>query len=246
MNEIKKTHDYKMFKKYPGNRPIHEPCYIKLRESIRKENLLPYRPILVDEQMRVIDGQHRLRVAEEDKLEIYYMIIRTSSLGSVQRLNAYQKKWTRNDFLESHIAAGNQNYIQACNYCKENDLDLADFLHMCPGAGGYGNKFGNPFLDGDFVFPGGAEYEKLKKVTYQFKVSYGKITQLLMGEQVFVASQRFRRALIFFLKRNDIQLDIFLKKLEYKYNAIHGCADAESYEKMFKSIYNWKNTKNNI
>lgn len=244
MNEIKSTRDYKMFKKFPGNRPIHEPSYLKLRASIQKENLLPYRPILVDEQMRVIDGQHRLKVAEDGNLEIYYMVMRDSSLGSVQRLNAYQKKWMRNDFLESHISAGNKNYIQARDYCKKHDLELAEFLHMVPNFSQSGTKFGNPFLDGLFIFPTGADLEMLEKLTHQFKFSYEKITQLLMGEQVFIHSARFKRALIYFLKRQDIQLDILLKKLEFKYNAIHGCADAESYEKMFKSIYNWKNTKN--
>ena len=55
-SKIYKTTDLKQFKYVKGNRAIHEPWVRKLAELIKEHDLEI--PIIVDENMKVQDGQH--------------------------------------------------------------------------------------------------------------------------------------------------------------------------------------------
>ena len=57
-DKIYKTSNLTQFKYVKGNRSIHEPWVRKLAELIKEKDL--QMPIIVDENMRVQDGQHRL------------------------------------------------------------------------------------------------------------------------------------------------------------------------------------------
>jgi len=72
MPEVIKTKDYSIFKKHESNRGIDQNNLKKIVNSIKAEDLLAFRPILVDAQMRVIDGQHRLEAARLLDLDVYY------------------------------------------------------------------------------------------------------------------------------------------------------------------------------
>ena len=68
------TTDYKKFKIIQGNRALREFHVEYLKKSIMKDNLLYLNPILVNSDYYVFDGQHRLKVAEDLNLPIFYTI----------------------------------------------------------------------------------------------------------------------------------------------------------------------------
>lgn len=68
---MEKTKNYSLFKKYAKNRDIDGRHVEKLIASIKTANLLDCEPILVNEKMEVIDGQHRLEAAKSLNLDIY-------------------------------------------------------------------------------------------------------------------------------------------------------------------------------
>ena len=84
-NQILKTYDYEIFKRMKGNRVVNNSHVKNLVKSMQ-EKYLP-QPLTVNEDMEIIDGQHRFAAAMELNLPIYYQIINGTTISDVQRLN---------------------------------------------------------------------------------------------------------------------------------------------------------------
>lgn len=67
------TRDYSIFKKLPGNREVSIES--GLIDSMQSNGYLKQYPILVDSEMRIIDGQHRLIAAKELNLPVSYELV---------------------------------------------------------------------------------------------------------------------------------------------------------------------------
>src|ERR1700742_2697053 len=90
---IKSTNDYTIFKKSPSNRDIEDPHVRSIMASISIKDMLHLRPILVNSNMEVLDGQHRLEAARRLNAKIYYQIETKSEDADIILLNAHQKNW---------------------------------------------------------------------------------------------------------------------------------------------------------
>jgi len=128
-----KTKDYGQFKKQIGNRIRSEADYKGLSAAIEADNMLKYNPILVNDKMEVIDGQTRLGAAEKLDKSIYYIVGNGLKIYDTQMMNSNMKKWSNKDYMESHIAQGNTNYIKlkefmiSCNTTLTTALDLLGY-----------------------------------------------------------------------------------------------------------------------
>jgi hypothetical protein len=118
------TTDYKIFKSIRGNREIYPGHVEKLRAAIKNKNLLPYIPLLLNEHMQVIDGQHRLEVAKLDKLEVTYAVIPDLRLKDVMSLNIHSKSWSTVDFVDAYIKDGDQEYQKLKDFSAESGISL--------------------------------------------------------------------------------------------------------------------------
>lgn len=109
---IFKTSDYEIFGTQEGNRDLAANDIKRIEKKILANNLLDYHPILVGNDYRVIDGQHRLEVAKRNNLEISFIVMEDrSSLKTTQSINTTGKAWQVRDFLKSYIALGSDEYI---------------------------------------------------------------------------------------------------------------------------------------
>jgi disulfide oxidoreductase YuzD len=97
--EIHVTTDYNDFKGIVSNREVNKSHVRKLAESIRKKNLLFIRPVIVNEKMQVIDGQHRLAACELLGAPVHYILCPELTKEDIAILNTAQKNWTRLDFI---------------------------------------------------------------------------------------------------------------------------------------------------
>ena len=131
-SKVLRTTNYKSFLRLPGNRNQSNAHIKAVRESIRnRPDLIPFNPILVNEHMQIIDGQHRLAVCEELGLPIYYRVGRGLTLMDAQLFNQQQKNWTPLDFAKSYIELGNENYeiyVAAKNEFRFNHEVLMRYL----------------------------------------------------------------------------------------------------------------------
>ena len=105
------TDDYDAFKVLPYNRALEEKQVLRLMDVLSKEpDALKYRPLLVNNHMQVIDGQHRLEAAKRLGLPIYYMIGNNLGLPQTIEMNAIAKHWTILDYARSWAGQGNTHY----------------------------------------------------------------------------------------------------------------------------------------
>lgn len=143
-NAIQKTKNYDQFKTLEGNRPINARHLGILTVAIAKNNMLAVNPILVNEDMYVIDGQHRLEVARNNDLEIYYLTLTGATIDQVIELNANLRAWTAKDFILSYANRGNKAYQWLLSFMEDYKLTITQALMLVYGnAGEKGIKYSN-------------------------------------------------------------------------------------------------------
>ena len=110
--EVKQTSQYDMFSYIQANRPISKGHVAFLTRAIADNNLLHLAPILVNSDLQVIDGQHRLEAAKTLKVPVYYMVDSKATATEAMVLNTVLNKWTVKHFVNSYAERRNENYIQ--------------------------------------------------------------------------------------------------------------------------------------
>lgn len=119
------TTDYSRFKFLKGNRDINEQKVKKIKQDIESGiDFLKYAPIVVNEKMEIIDGQHRYAVSMAMKTNVYYVINIAADLEVVPAINSRSSKWRTVDFLNSYVD------LKRPVYCA-----LRDFVNQYKGIG---------------------------------------------------------------------------------------------------------------
>jgi hypothetical protein len=122
--QIEKTSDYTMFKTITGNRTTNPTHVNRLRAIFDADpDRLSLVPILVNEKMQVVDGQHRLEAAKKAEVSVYYRVIRGLTLEDCQALNSNSKMWTPTDYARAYCQTGKKPYCKYLEFRKDFDLN---------------------------------------------------------------------------------------------------------------------------
>lgn len=108
-NKIYETANYSDFKTMEGNRAVKDDRVNKIVESINKVGYV-LSPILVNENMEVIDGQGRLSALERLKLPVHYMVQEGIGIEECRQMNIHQSNWTNYDYISSYAIRGSEDY----------------------------------------------------------------------------------------------------------------------------------------
>lgn len=240
MSKIEKTSEYSIFKKHENNRALSESNVNSLVFSIKSQNLLSFRPILVNERMEIIDGQHRLEAAKRLELEIFYQIKKDSSHEDIVLLNNNQKIWEFNDYLNYYCSLGNQEYIKLKEFIKQRGLIPREAKNiMTQNSGGFMYK---KFKNGIFKFFSKEELYIVDLLISNVKVVLEDITRYLPSSPSFIDSFRLRTALMSIIKNPQCNFEVIRSKIAYKADSLRACATSHGYYMMLRDIYNWKNS----
>lgn len=223
---IKKAHDYNLFKKLEGNRPVNEAHVRKLMLSMRKKDLQV--PIMVNPNMEVIDGQHRLEARKRLILPVYYFIGGEYGLQEVQALNTQNKKWNVEDYLQSNLQLGNKEYEVYQWFRKKYGFDHSVSLQL---------------LSGDFR--GKEQHDAFNLGLFRAnKFQEAKATaEMLIQIEPFYKNFRRRSFVKAILKVLDLKVfdfKKFLQKLEIQPTALKDCATWEQYLDLIEEIFNYR------
>lgn len=124
--QIQSTTNYDQFVKLDGNRVYNKGLLIAIGESIENDgDYLQYNPILVNEKMEIIDGQHRLKVAEQAGVPIFYIVGEGLRLKHAQIFNSRKRQWTSMDFLHSFIAQGDRDAQALADFMSSYKISVA-------------------------------------------------------------------------------------------------------------------------
>lgn len=147
---IQKTRNYSEFKQFKQNRDTSESHINTLVRSIERKNLLDIMPILVDEQMRVVDGQHRLEAAKRLNLEVPYLQVEGLVPEDIMLLNANNRAWTINDYVKFFIEEGVEDYAILQAFSEKYKIRLSISRALLLGKAAHGGSDAQDFRDGNF------------------------------------------------------------------------------------------------
>jgi len=115
--KINVTKNYRMFGRSADNREVDLKKHRRLYESMRRYGFLPCYPIIcprdANKHLYVKEGQHRLAIAEELGLPVYW--VETDVDFDVAVVNCTQKVWTPIDYAKKH-AADNPDYREGLDF----------------------------------------------------------------------------------------------------------------------------------
>ena len=225
--EVMKTNKYDMFSYIDGNRPVRPRHLKNIRRSIAIKQL-PV-PIVVDDQYRICDGQHRYEACMSLEKPIYYIQVPEMTLEDIQRLNADTKTWSHDDFLDSFCALRYPEYLKFRDFKEEYGFPHDQLLTI---LGGWKRKDKNRninqnFRDGDFKI---IDYGEAVKVA-------DKITKV---EKYFkqYKTKCFIIAMLKCFKKSEYNHNKFLKKLSGQSAKMMKQADTDGYLINIEDIYN--------
>jgi hypothetical protein len=235
--KILKTHDYSIFKTVNFNRDKSKKHIRDVIKIIKKENLLHLHPILVNNDMEVIDGQHRLEAAKELGLEIFY-IQSDLSYEHILSSNLIQKNASLNDVIKF--------------YALKDAIPSYVFLHQCllsldlSAKGLIGLIFGScmPALveqikDGKFQLPGDPSI--LNKFIELYKNFIGFVKAKRVTPYSMFSNSNFTIAFRNLVLLNGFVEQTFMNKLEMRWFDLKPQMNSKEWTRQLISIYNWKN-----
>ena len=235
--KIQQTTDYGIFKKVPFNRQKDKNHVKELQKIILKENLLHLHPILINEKMEIIDGQHRLEAAEALGLPIFY-IQGELSYDHILNSNLFQRKLNLTDVIKFYA-------IKDVLPEYKKMIDLMEMLQISPKAF-LGLLFGtsskpviNFIKTGKFSFPDDtslvsrlisvyANFMEFVKLRHISPLSMFKSAYFTTGFRILILSDNFNEK-------------TFSIKLEKRWFDLKPQVSAKEWAKLLIEIYNWKN-----
>jgi hypothetical protein len=239
VNHVYVTKNLGMFSSIDGNRVPNLIHVKRLTDSLRKYGM-KCNPILVNEKLQVIDGQHRLLAAKEVQSEVYFIIIPGSNLTDVHTLNLNQKNWSRKDFMEGYANMGVIPYIKLRDFVKKNDdYSFNDCVSLCSNtstvasttssSGNRKSSYKNTIEEGTWLgrdFGLGQEWANKIRMIKPYYVGYNRT--------IFVGT------MITLLSNKNFDYSEFMHKLRIQPTALVDCANREQYKTLIEDIYNFK------
>lgn len=129
--QIYVTKDYSSFRSIVSNREVNKSHVKKLAQSIRKKNLLFIRPVIVNDRMEIIDGQHRVAACELLGEQVHYIKVNLTK-EDIAVLNTAQKNWTMMDFINFYAIEGRKEYREFCKLINKYPLmSVTTLMRLC-------------------------------------------------------------------------------------------------------------------
>lgn len=158
--------NYRKFRFIVGNRDILPKKIENLIKSYNNGiNLFPFCPILVNKDMYVIDGQHRLEACKKLKIDVHYTIIPDFTIQQIAEINSTMTKWSMKDYMQAYAKTGRKDYeiLELFRSKYELGYAMAIALLMNGTSSVYGTNFLDEFRAGRFCIKYRDKAEKIMK-----------------------------------------------------------------------------------
>ena len=227
MNTVKKTTDYDKFKFIDANRDQNRGHVEKIKAAFAEiGNLTKVQPILVNEKMQIIDGQHRFIAAKELEQPVYYTQMTGLGIAEARQMNILHRGWTVQDYANSYALTGNQNYIKYLRLKEDYGFGHTVIL-SCTTEEGHATNILRDFREGNFVIHDeDAAVEKL-----EFLSDLAEVADI-------VAYRPIALALLKLVRGENFDKDRMLKKIKVYGHKLERIDDIDANLRQLESIYN--------
>lgn len=228
---IKSTKNYRMFKIVDENRPLNIDRHKKLRYSMQKYGFLKSFPVACiqngSKHVTVKDGQHRIAIAEELGLPVYYYVDDVDF--DVAEVNCTAKVWSIRDYCEKYAANGNKHYQEALEFADQYKLPLSKamtLLYGCKSVGGC-----RPSIVQDGLF-------KVKAASFAHDVAGCYVSMAALSRSL--RSNAFLGALIMAFSVDGFDGNRLVRKASKCRERLVPYSTKEAFLDMIEDVYNFK------
>lgn len=221
--------DYDKFNLLEYNRNLDRNQINKLKESISIHGYLSSNPIIVDQKLNIVDGQHRFVACKDMGLPIVYEVI-DNSTDMIIDLNTTQKKWSLKDYVNYYaIKEKNENYARLNNAIKECNTTY-DVIITIAYRRATAGSISQEIKAGKLKFNREDEIRTLE--------TYAKIKDIATYLRLKTGG-KFAAALCILSQEKNFRWERMLTQ-SYKYPTLaYPCRTTEEYKKMFTDLYNF-------
>ena len=227
---VQTTKDYSLFKTLIGNRDVNEIHLKRLKESIKANYLTTI--IIVNENLEIIDGQHRFLICKELNLPVNYIICNNYGISEIQILNANMKNWSLSDFVNGYCDLGYKDYQIFRHFVNEYNLPLKAAVLILSGEHLSGKNCS--FKQGEFKVKNLEESKKIVDKLFSIKPYYNTKDGYL--RRVFIET------IISLLKNDNFDFNEFIFKLKQQPTKLVHCVNSTQYKALIEEIYNYRRT----
>lgn len=221
---VEETKDYDQFVNLHGNRKLDKTHVKRLIQKMTTEgNLTEIFPIVVNEKMEVIDGQHRLEALRQLEWPVFYELKKGLNIDTVQALNTGTRNWTWFDYAFSFAEQGNENYQRFLNMWDYFDLPYTIVLHFC---GSQDNSRRGKFHRGTFEM---MDHTMTFNLLKQYKEIVG-----VSGHQ----TSKFAYALFDIMRLPEYDHKRMVEKMKKFGSELKGYTNKQDYLRAIEDIYN--------
>lgn len=229
--EVLKTSNYQTFTFMKGNRNVNQMNLRRIVESMKTRCL--FSPILVNDNMEIVDGQHRFLAQRELKLPIYYINVGGYSVEEVRILNSNATNWKKLDYLDGYVQMGLTPYVQFKSLMTDfPDFGIKALLSIVSvNTHSHSMKW---FESGTMVIKDFAYSKIVAQKLMDFKEHFDKFH-----------NPSFCIAIMQCLKVKGYDHDKMISRLKRRPNQIVAQTNAKNYITLLEDIYNY-NSRNKL
>jgi hypothetical protein len=229
---IQHTNNYDQFKQVTSNREVNQKHVKKLARAVQAKNLLHVNPIIVNDKMEIIDGQHRLEAARLLKVPIFYVVDESITKQDISALNANARNWMLMDYINYWTTEKAPGFATLSKYISEYPfLKPSTIISLLSGRENGG-------LAGEYIQQG--------KVFITNESGAIEIISLLqkIGNYNMVAFEtKFVTAILKLSQHEEWDSDRMIRQVDKQPRSLVKCANVKQYIEMLLEIYNYQQQK---
>ena len=130
-----KTTNYDLFSFMQENRPINNGLVNRIIQSIKDIGYIESRPIIVNDSLVIIDGQHRFHACKKLNLPIFYEISDADMNKAMIALNMNQMIWRIEEYIGSWAKSGIDCYVYLYEFEKKHKIGVSNSVAIVGGTG---------------------------------------------------------------------------------------------------------------
>jgi len=220
------TKDYSKFKLLSSNREVKDSVVKKIIASIKEWGVIPGRPVLVDKDFNVVDGQHRLEALKVLNLPVQYEVIEGDIIAKTMALNSSQAQWQLIDYIKSFADQGVDCYRKLLKFEEKYKFGITSTINLT-----IQGKIKSSDIRKGKIF----DVQNDSDLIAEYILSLEKLP--------FYKTKDFIRAIIILYKKaNPAQLNIIRNNIL----KVPRFANSSDYITAFENIINYKKRGSNI
>ena len=213
------------------NRKIVRKHVEELKKSISENGYMDFKPIIIDKDNTIIDGQHRYIACSELGVVPPTLTIDGNSVNLMVTLNKTQKAWGINDFINFHAECGNKSYILLREFINRTKLSPTPAIILLTNERG--------FLGFDNIKEGDLNIELTDKQFEDYIETAQEIEKIAKLLKLVKGNKLLTQTYLSLLKIENFDKEYFFDKLLRYRDELHICGTLKSYLQMFVNLYNY-------